>query len=39
MMICCGMAVKRVGMLGVRVRQIKALTLKVETVTLIGKGR
>ena len=39
MMICCGMAVKRLGMLGVSVRQIKALTVKVETVTLIGKDR
>ena len=39
MMICCGMAVKRLGMLGVSVRQMKALTVKVETVTLIGKGK
>jgi hypothetical protein len=34
----CGMAVKRVGMLGVSVREMKALTVKVETLTLIGKG-
>ena len=27
------------GMLGVGVRKMKALTLKMETVTLIGKGR
>jgi len=35
---CCGMAAKRVGMLGVRVRKVKTLTVKMETVTLIGKG-
>jgi hypothetical protein len=35
----CGMAVKRMGMLGVSVRMMKTLTLKMETVTLIGKGR
>jgi len=39
MMICCGMAVKRVGMLGVSVRSVKTLTVKMETVTLIGTGR
>jgi len=39
MMICCGMAVRRLGMLGVSVRKMKALTVKLETVTLIGKGR
>jgi hypothetical protein len=38
-MICCGMAVKRMGVLGVSVRKMKALTVKMETVTLIGKGR
>ena len=38
MMICCGMLVQR-GMLGVSVRKMKALTGKMETVTLIGKGR
>jgi len=38
MMICCGMAMKRLGMLGVSVREMKALTLKMETVTLIDKG-
>ena len=37
--IWCGMAVRGLGMLGVSVREIKALTVKVETVTLIGKGR
>jgi hypothetical protein len=35
----CGMAVKRVGMLGVSVRNMKALTVKMETMTLTGKGR
>jgi hypothetical protein len=36
-MICCGMALKEMGMLGVSVRKGKALTVKMETVTLIGK--
>lgn len=35
MVICCGMAVKRMGKLGVSVRNVKAL----ETVTLTGKDR
>jgi hypothetical protein len=39
MMICCGMAVKRLGMLGMSVREVKTLTVQMETVTLIGKGR
>jgi hypothetical protein len=34
----CGMAVYRMGMLGVSVRKMKALTVKMETVTLIGEG-
>jgi len=38
MMICCGMAVKRMVKLGVSVRKMKALTVKMETVTLSGKG-
>jgi hypothetical protein len=38
MMICCGMTEKRMGMLGVSVMKMKALTLKMETVTLIGKS-
>jgi hypothetical protein len=38
-MIRCGMTVKRMGMLGVSVRKMKALTVEMETVTLIGKGR
>jgi len=37
--ICCGMAVKRVGMLVVSAENIKALTVRVKTATLIGKGR
>jgi hypothetical protein len=39
MVICCGMAVKRLGMLGVNVRKMKALTVEMETVILIGEGR
>jgi hypothetical protein len=39
MMVCCGMAVKRMVMLRVRVRKMMALTVKMETVTLIGIGR
>jgi len=37
--ICCGTAVQRMGMLGVSVRKMKARTVKMETVTLIGKDR
>jgi hypothetical protein len=33
------MAVKGLGMFGVSVRKMKALTVKMETVTLIDKGR
>ena len=32
-----GMAVSRVGMLGVKVREMKTVTVQMETVT--GKGR
>jgi hypothetical protein len=39
MVICCGMAVKRMGMLGISVRNMKTLTVKMKTVTPIGKGR
>ena len=35
--VCCGMALKRMGMLGVSVRKMKALNNKIETVTLIDK--
>jgi hypothetical protein len=38
MMICCGMAGKRIGMLGFSVGKMKTLTVKMEVVTLIGKG-
>jgi hypothetical protein len=37
--VCCGMRVKRMGMLGVSVRKMKALTKNMEAVTLIGKGK
>jgi hypothetical protein len=39
MMVCCEMTVKRMGMLAVSVRQMKALTVTLQTATLIGKGR
>jgi hypothetical protein len=39
MTIYCGMARKRMGMLRVSVKKVKALAVKMETVTLIGKGR
>jgi hypothetical protein len=39
MIICCGMAVKRMGMLGVSERKMKTLTVKMETMTLTGTGR
>ena len=38
MKICCGMAMNRLGMLKVIGKKMKALTVKMETVTLIGKG-
>jgi Fe-S oxidoreductase len=38
-MICCGIAVKRMGMFRVFVRKMKALIVKMKRVTLIGKGR
>ena len=38
-MICCGVAVKRMGLLGVSVASMKVLTVKLETVTLISKDR
>jgi hypothetical protein len=39
MIICFGMIVKRIGMLVVGVRKMKALTVKMKTVPLIGKSR
>jgi len=38
-LICCRTAVKRMRMLGVIVRKMKALTVQMETVQLVGKGR
>jgi hypothetical protein len=38
LVICCGMALKRIGVLEVRVRKMMALIVKMEIVTLIGKG-
>jgi hypothetical protein len=39
MTIYCVMAKKRMGMLRVSVKKMKALTVKMESVTLNGKGR
>ena len=39
MVICCETALKRMGKLGVSVRKMKALNVKIKTVTLTGKGR
>jgi hypothetical protein len=33
------MAVKRMAILGASVRRMKAMTMKMETVTLIGTGK
>jgi hypothetical protein len=33
LIICCGLVVKRMGMLGVKVRKMEALTVKMEIVT------
>ena len=38
-MTCCGMTVKRKGMSGESVRKMKALSVNMETVSLIGKCR
>jgi hypothetical protein len=38
-MIRCGMAVKRIGKVGVSVRKMRALTVTMETMTLGGTGR
>jgi hypothetical protein len=38
MMICCGVAVKRVGMVGESVRKMKGLTVKMERVALVFEG-
>ena len=39
MVIHCGMAVKNMGKLGVSLRKMKALTVKMETGTWTSKGR
>ena len=39
MMACCEMTGKRMGMLEVSVKEMKALIVRMETATLIGKGR
>jgi hypothetical protein len=39
MALCCGMAVKRMGILGVSVRNMKTLLVRVETVMLFGNSR
>jgi hypothetical protein len=39
MAICSGMAVKKMGSLGISVRKVKALPVKMENQTLIGKER
>jgi hypothetical protein len=39
LMICCGMAMKRMGMLAVNVRKMKALAVKMEAMTPIGISR
>jgi hypothetical protein len=39
MVVHCRIAVTKMGMLGVSVRKVKALNVKMETVTLIGKDR
>ena len=39
MMIDCGTTMKRVGMLRVNMRKMKAQTVKMERVILIGKSR
>jgi len=38
MLLCCGTAVKVVGMFEICVRKMKELTVKMEMVTLIGRG-
>ena len=39
MMICCEVAVKLRGIAGVSVQKMKALTVKMETGTLVKVGR
>jgi hypothetical protein len=37
-MVCGGKTVKGMGVLGVSVREMRALSVKMETVTVIGTG-
>ena len=39
MVVCYGTALKRMGKLGVSVRKMKALIVKIKRMTMIGKGR
>jgi hypothetical protein len=39
MIIFCRMAARRMGMLRVGMREVKALTVEMKTLMLIGKGR
>ena len=39
LVLCCGMALKWMGKLGVSARKMKALNVKIKSVTMIGKGR
>ena len=38
-MIICRVAIKRMGVLALSARMMQALTLKTETVLLMGRGR
>jgi len=37
-MVCCGMVVKKMVMIRVSLRKMRALTVNMEKVTLIGEG-
>ena len=39
MMVCCRMVVRRMGMIRVSLRKMRALTVNMEKVTLIGEDR
>jgi hypothetical protein len=39
MMVCCGMLVKKMGMIRISLRKMRALTVNIEKMTLIGEGR
>jgi len=38
-MVCCRMTLNRMGLVAVSVRKVKAVTVKMEAVTLFGKDR